>query len=84
MPAASAVPVESVPSQVGQGQAPSKPSIPDALASRRIAEGRRQVYAERFQHAKAAEDKTALATEMIDAALKVSDRLQPTSTPYSK
>ncbi len=47
--------------------------VPAAAAQQTSQDMAREIYRGRFQQAKTAAEKTALATEMIDAALKVAD-----------
>lgn len=58
-------------SGAGQPTARQKAPVPDGPAQQKSQDMAREVYGGRFQQAKTVADKTALAAEMIDAALNV-------------
>jgi len=53
--------------------AQQKAPIPDGKAQEAVRKAAEEVYGERFRQAKAATAKTALAKEILDAAVKVKD-----------
>ena len=59
----------------GRLLARQKSSVPDAAAQATARKMAADIYADRFAEAKKADEKAALAAEMIDAALKVQDGL---------
>jgi len=56
---------------VGELAAQPKTPVPDAAAQQTAKKAAGELFAERFKHAKTTADKTALATDMMDAAGKV-------------
>ena len=58
---------------VGQVNAQTKPPVPDAEAQAAAKKAVGELYGKQFQQAKTTAEKTALAMEMIGAAMKVQD-----------
>ena len=58
---------------VGHVNAQTKPPVPDAEAQAAAKKAAGELYGKQFQQAKTTAEKAALATEMIEAAMKVQD-----------
>ena len=65
--------VASVIVAAGELTAQQKAAVPGEQAQQASQKAAGELYGERFRQAKASAEKSALATEMIDAALKVKD-----------